>query len=193
MAICNQCNSILSADTLACKKCGSVLYGEGSEIFVGDKVFRRYPAEHLNPWEYYLKCFRKYFSFGGRASRKEFWSFFCINILILILLNIIKVPLNKFNINILNLSGGLGNILFYLYLYDAIIPTFAVGIRRMHDIGRSGINFFLPYWGLFLALKKDEKGENEYGANPKGGIQLTNYWEFREPLIEDELINRKFW
>lgn len=79
----------------------------------------------------------KFFSFSGRASRREYWSFFICTWLFL-------VPT-------------------YIGVFIAIIPAFAVAIRRMHDIGKSGWWCIVPVANIFLSLKKSDKGNNEYG------------------------------
>lgn len=82
-----------------------------------------------------LTC--KFFSFSGRSSRREYWSFFVCAWLFLI-------PT-------------------YIGVFIAIIPALAVSIRRIHDIGKSGWWSIVPVANLFLSLKKSDKGLNEYG------------------------------
>lgn len=79
----------------------------------------------------------KFFCFSGRASRREYWSFFVCTWLFLI-------PT-------------------YIGVFVAIIPALAVAIRRMHDIGKSGWWCIVPVANIFLSLKRSDKGVNEYG------------------------------
>lgn len=98
-------------------------------------------------------CFRKYFVFWGRARRSEMWNFFLFIILANLILSFIDalifntpMPLYArggqigFNFG----DGPLGSIFSYLTL----VPWLTVGIRRMHDTGRTG------WWwgGLYLAF-----------------------------------------
>jgi len=53
------------------------------------------------------------------------------------------------------------------------IPLFTVGVRRLHDTGRSGVHYFwslVPFIGslivLALMLGDGTKGKNKYGSNP---------------------------
>lgn len=48
-----------------------------------------------------------------------------------------------------------------------LIPTLAVGVRRMHDVGKSGFFILIPIYSLILALTEGEANENQYGPNPK--------------------------
>lgn len=61
-----------------------------------------------------------------------------------------------------------------VYGLAVIIPSIAVAVRRLHDIGKSGAWFFIsliPYigtiWLLVLLCLEGEEGENQYGADPK--------------------------
>ena len=61
-----------------------------------------------------------------------------------------------------------------LYSLAILIPSIAVGVRRLHDTGRSGwwlLIGLIPVLGsivliVFFVLDS-EPGENAYGANPK--------------------------
>jgi uncharacterized membrane protein YhaH (DUF805 family) len=57
---------------------------------------------------------------------------------------------------------------YLVYIYDLaiLIPGIAVGVRRMHDVGKSGWFIIIPLYNLILACTASERGENEYGPNP---------------------------
>lgn len=55
-----------------------------------------------------------------------------------------------------------------------LIPALAVGVRRLHDIGKSGWMWLVGLipligliWLLVLFATNGNPGENKYGANPK--------------------------
>ena len=116
---------------------------------------------------YYLECFKKYFDFKGRASQEEFWIFFVLNLLILLLWMISE--------------GLLGINLMSLYLLIIIIPTTSVAVRRLHDVGKSGFYLFwiiFPVVGWFLVLftlALRGRGDNVYGvsSNEKEEYEFT--------------------
>jgi len=54
-----------------------------------------------------------------------------------------------------------------LYSLAVIIPSIAVGVRRMHDVGKSGWYLLIPLYNLILACTDGDSGDNEYGSNPK--------------------------
>ena len=54
------------------------------------------------------------------------------------------------------------------------IPGLAVGVRRLHDVGKSGwftfiviIPLFGVIWLLVLACTEGNHGDNQYGPDPK--------------------------
>lgn len=102
---------------------------------------------------HYTEVLKKYTLFKGRAGKTEFWYFILINIGISIVLSIIGSMINF-------------NLLSSIYSLAVLLPTLAVGSRRMHDIGKSGIFFIIPLYNIYLAIQDSEKGENQYGKEP---------------------------
>jgi len=73
-------------------------------------------------------CFRKYATFSGRATRSEFWYFVLFYVICLIIAPIMDLFL-------FNTVFGM----FYWIVYIVtLLPYFAVWVRRLHDINRSG-------------------------------------------------------
>jgi uncharacterized membrane protein YhaH (DUF805 family) len=113
---------------------------------------------------WYFEVFRKYADFDGRASRSEYWWFFLMSIIVSSLLSTIDAITGTFNPDY-----GIG-LLSAVYSLAVFIPSFAVNIRRLHDIGRSGWWLFLhliPLLGtlvlLFWSIKASDPNENQYG------------------------------
>lgn len=118
---------------------------------------------------WYLKVLKQYLDFSGRARRKEYWFFTLFHIIfygVCILLD-----------KILGTSAGEGGIgfLYLTYFLLTLIPSFALSIRRMHDIGKSGwmvlvsiIPIAGPIWFLVLTCMESEMKTNQWGDNPKG-------------------------
>ncbi len=117
---------------------------------------------------WYIEVLKKYAVFNGRAQRKEYWYFVLFNILISIVLAIIDGVTGSFSADAgMGLLGG-------IYTLGVLIPSIAVGVRRLHDTDRSGWWMFIaliPIVGaivLIVFLASDSKPEeNQYGPNPK--------------------------
>lgn len=112
---------------------------------------------------WYLEVLKKYAVFSGRARRKEYWMFFLFNLIIGLVLGLIE---GIADINPTSDESILANI----YQLAILIPSIAVGVRRMHDVGKSGWFLLIPIYNLIIACSDGEKGENEYGADPKAYV-----------------------
>ena len=113
---------------------------------------------------YYIEVLKKYAVFKGRARRAEYWYFFLFNFIVSVGLTIVN-----------GILGDTKNILGILYSLVVFIPSLAVSVRRMHDVGKSGwilLVSLIPLigwiWVLVLAVTDSQAGENQYGPNPKG-------------------------
>ncbi|MFM8371200.1 MAG: DUF805 domain-containing protein, partial [Bacteroidota bacterium] len=105
---------------------------------------------------------RQYADFEGRARRKEYWIYFLFNTIFLFLVMLMDIFLNTFPIFLLFFIAG------------TFIPSLAVTIRRLHDIGKSGWMYLVTIipiigsiWFLVLVVTDSQPGDNEYGPNPK--------------------------
>jgi len=113
---------------------------------------------------WYLKVLKQYADFNGRARRKEYWMFLLFNITIIFsLLALI------FGLQIRFLS-----IVYLIYALGTLIPSIAVGVRRMHDVGKSGWYLLIPIYSLILVCTDGEKGVNQYGSDPKNPANELN-------------------
>jgi uncharacterized membrane protein YhaH (DUF805 family) len=82
-------------------------------------------------------CFQKYADFSGRAKRPEFWWFALFTFLASMILGVVSSML----------SG--------LFSLAVLIPSLAVGARRLHDIGRSGwwqLIWLVPVIGWIIMI-----------------------------------------
>lgn len=127
--------------------------------------------------EWYLKVLRQYADRAGRTRRKEYWMFTLVNLIISIVLATLVVLATRDGV--LNFDGNSGvlilGLLAGLYTSTVLLPSWAVGVRRLHDTGRSGwwlLIGLIPLIGwiviiVFLAIE-GEGQSNAYGPDPKG-------------------------
>src|SRR4051812_18383749 len=105
----------------------------------------------------------KYADFSGRARRSEYW-YWTLALLIAYVVLFILAAIAKPFLFLL--------IVFYLAI---LVPSIAVGARRLHDTDRSGWWLLLgivPFGGLVLLVffcMEGTPGPNSHGADPKGG------------------------
>ncbi len=112
--------------------------------------------------EWYLKVLKNYVVFNGRARRTEYWMFFLFNAIITIILSILQS------------IADIDNVLTGIYGLLTILPSLAVGARRLHDSGKSGwwlLIGLIPFIGTIILIiffcMDSEEGDNRFGANPK--------------------------
>ena len=131
---------------------------------------------------YFIKCLKNYANFNGRASRAELWYFLLLwsifyFVVILIdrqigynFISLNDLPLNEY-LPIGKFYSDVG-ILVFFYRPLTIVPSFAVIVRRLHDMNMSGkwaYSFLIPPVGillLFYLVKSGDKNENQYGDVP---------------------------
>lgn len=123
--------------------------------------------------------FGKYATFSGRARRKEYWYW---NIFVVLITYLIYIPLSLYgSYNDEAFATSLTLIITFIICVGTIVPSIAVSVRRLHDIGKSGWWYFISFipgiGGIILfvfTLMDSQPGANEYGENPKG-INGYNY------------------
>ena len=117
---------------------------------------------------WYLKVLKQYADFNGRARRKEYWMFVIFNMIFAFVLGFIDGIIGTYDA-----QTGYG-VLGGLYTLAVLIPSLAVGVRRLHDVGKSGwmlLIAFIPLvgaiWLLVLFVTDGNPNENKYGVNQK--------------------------
>ena len=112
-----------------------------------------------------------YADFSGRARRREYWLFVLCSSVIQVVALIADFILATPTLQAGWVSYGL---LYLLCALTLFLPSWAVAVRRMHDVGKSGWFFavsLIPVagfiWILVLLCTDSQRGTNAYGPNPK--------------------------
>ena len=103
--------------------------------------------------KWYFLVLKKYTVFTGRSRRSEFWYFVLFNVIISIILSILGLQIGF-------------PLIENLYSLAVLLPSLAVGVRRMHDINKSGWFYLIPFYNLYLCCLDGTVGENRYGRDP---------------------------
>jgi uncharacterized membrane protein YhaH (DUF805 family) len=109
--------------------------------------------------EYLIRGFKHYVDFNGRDTRKEFWMYELFNVIFGMFFYILSL----FSHDLI--------ILYFLWVLASFLPTLAITVRRLHDIGKSGwwiLIDFIPIVGVivlivFLATPGNAES-NKYGG-----------------------------
>jgi uncharacterized membrane protein YhaH (DUF805 family) len=117
---------------------------------------------------YYFAVLKKYAVFSGRARRKEYWFFTLFNMIVMFLL----IAIDTATGSVIDPEEDLG-ILTTIYILGVIIPTIAVGVRRLHDTDRTGwwtLIYFVPLIGplvfIYFTVLASDDGVNRFGESP---------------------------
>ncbi len=99
--------------------------------------------------------FQRYVVFAGRSARWEYWFFFLFAFLGNLVLN--------------RVSEALGG----AFALALLLPSLAVGARRLHDIDKSGwwqLIWFVPLIGwiilIYWLVQPSQAGANRFGETP---------------------------
>ena len=142
---CPQCGAQPDPQAIICIKCGAMLkkHAQGGNSNQQNEV--------VNDFGVAIKvCFNKYAVFSGRANKSEYWFWYLFNLILCF------IP----GVNLVAMIG-------------LLIPNIAVAVRRLHDIGKSGVWVLISLiplagavWLIVLLCQDSVEGENEYGPNP---------------------------
>ena len=119
----------------------------------------------MGPLDWWKKVvLQNYANFSGRARRAEYWWFTLVHFVVLLVVVGVLFVIN-------DTLGGLAYILAGL---GTLLPSLAVLVRRLHDIGKSGWWYFIafiplvgPIILLVFACTDSSRGTNQYGPSPK--------------------------
>lgn len=101
-----------------------------------------------------------YLDFSGRATRQEYWMYVLWFVIFAAIVSLIEVV------------TGI-TFLYHIYVLGLLLPSLALGARRLHDVGMSGwwqLLNIVPIIGtiilLILFIRTGQPESNKYGANP---------------------------
>lgn len=122
--------------------------------------------------QWYLAVLKNYADFSGRARRTEYWMFGLVNFAITLVFYVLAFVAHS----------GFFILLVALYGLAVLLPSLAVLVRRLHDIGMSGwwiLIGLVPIVGsivlLVFTVLPGNRGPNRYGDDPKGAPMAAPY------------------
>jgi uncharacterized membrane protein YhaH (DUF805 family) len=131
--------------------------------------------------KWFIKVFRHYADFSGRARRKEYWMFVLFNFIFLFAWTLVAT----FAVTFARTGSVKGNelanvmsIVYLCYILVMFLPGMAVAVRRLHDLGKSGwwlLIMLIPFGGIWLFIlmvTEGQRGDNRYGPDPKTSEEI---------------------
>jgi uncharacterized membrane protein YhaH (DUF805 family) len=107
--------------------------------------------------------FKNYVNFQGRSSRGAYWWAFLAMFIISFVLGFIE-----------GMIGSPG-IISNLFSLATLLPGIGVGVRRLHDIGKSGWWILIAFTIIAIPLliywycQPGQRSENEFGPDVEAG------------------------
>lgn len=112
----------------------------------------------------FLTVLSRWSDFAGRSSRREYWMYTLVLVLMSIVLGILDgVILGEAALSQLLTFGN-------VFSLATLVPSLSVSVRRLHDIDRSGWWLLLSLTGvgilliIYWACLGSDEHENRYGA-----------------------------
>lgn len=160
---CPTCGAEPDPKAVICVKCGCALKSFQSSIKKQKQVSVNKNINTFN--EAVVICLNKYGDFTGRACRAEYWYW-------RLLMFLVYIAFWGF-MSIIDYDEDPAAI-YLIWCLAMLLPSLAVTVRRLHDIGKSGWWYFIaliPIIGVILLLiwlcRDGVSNMNEYGVNPK--------------------------
>jgi uncharacterized membrane protein YhaH (DUF805 family) len=181
---CPVCRKEIKEDLRICPECKEALLGYPQVL----------EKPKISGIDWYLKCFKQYADFKGRATETEHSMFTRVDLIFswpLIILGTVLLKIDYY------ISSLIIFIIVILYFLATFLPRLAVAVRRLHDVGKNGwrllygipfyiclfrfcykqfdINeimtpiFFISlilYIPFLIWMDADSDGDNQYGKNP---------------------------
>jgi uncharacterized membrane protein YhaH (DUF805 family) len=113
---------------------------------------------------YVPQMFEDPFSFQGRIRRREF----CLSWLVALgYMQLVQL----LTISLLRIQYFVDPFILICALIPALYFLLAQSIKRCHDLEQSGWQLIIPFYFFVLAFIEGKAGGNQYGPNPKYGVQ----------------------
>lgn len=112
----------------------------------------------------FLTVLRRWSDFAGRSTRREYWMYTLVLIIISFVLGILD--------SIILGEAALSQFLTFgnVFSLATVVPSISVSIRRLHDIDKSGWWLFLAFTVIgilvliYWACVSSDEDENRYGS-----------------------------
>jgi len=127
--------------------------------------------------QWMLMPLKRYADFQGRSTRMEFWMFALFVTIVMVVLQILMGIMFASSMSVDPQTGvvtggggaGIFAVVIWVFYLAILVPSIAVGVRRMHDQDKSGWFILIPIANLIFYCLPGTPGPNKYGPDPLGG------------------------
>lgn len=129
---------------------------------------------YTSPIDFALMPLKKYADFNGRSQRSEYWWYVLFTSIVSAVLTVLDIFLGLAVVSDPITGQVVVGALSTIFSLAIFVPSLAVAIRRLHDIGKSGwwwLIILIPLAGVIVFLvfmcSDSQVGDNKYGPDPK--------------------------
>jgi uncharacterized membrane protein YhaH (DUF805 family) len=126
--------------------------------------------------QWMLMPLKRYADFQGRSTRMEFWMFTLFVTIVMIVLQVLLGIMFASSVSVDPQTGvvtgggiGIAAVIIWVFYLAILVPSIAVGVRRMHDQDKSGWFILIPIVNLVFYCLPGTPGPNRFGPDPLGG------------------------
>ena len=113
----------------------------------------------MGPIEAFTTAWRKSFTYGGKATRSEYWWFALLDTIVYLILLIIGTTVFA------NTENGILLGVAVIYAIAQIFPSLSIPVRRLRDSGKEWVWIFINlvpfiggFWFLYLLVQPSVVG-----------------------------------
>jgi uncharacterized membrane protein YhaH (DUF805 family) len=138
--------------------------------------------------EAFTTCMHKYVDFSGRARRSEYWWFYlALQLIYLPFVVAFFIAYLVLSVNLAASTNGGGTpslsaagvaplivtfALMEIVSLAFLLPTYAATVRRLHDMGQSGLWVLLGIVATIMCIMDTQPGTNQWGPDPKASERV---------------------
>ena len=115
----------------------------------------------MNIGQAIASMYQNYANFKGRSRRSAYWFAYLFYAAITMVLSVTTATTNS--------ATGMpeNGPVYWIWVLANALPMLAVGVRRMHDVGKSGWFILIPIYNIVLLATEGTKEDNTYGVPAK--------------------------
>ena len=114
----------------------------------------------MGPIEAFTTAWRKSFTYGGNATRSEYWWFYLVNLFIYFVILLVSPTID--------ITVSMGTPIVIIYGIAQAFPFISITVRRLRDVGKEWtwifinlIPFFGGIWFIYLLCQPSGRYENK--------------------------------
>jgi len=115
----------------------------------------------MNIGQAIASMYQNYATFTGRSRRSAYWFAYLFYAIVTFGISMFTTQIDPQTLDVTYSP------IYYIWLLGNLLPVLAVGVRRMHDVGKSGWFILIPIYNIVLLATDSQPGTNDFGPAVK--------------------------